>query len=187
VLSVDRFLSSIAVVIASLALVVSAWQTHITQQHNRLSVRPFLIITPHYEGIGRRNGLYMTNEGMGTGIITDFSVSTHGKTFSGLGAGQWQPFAKEFGIDADCFARGWPLPRTPVRVGQEIPIFTLSDATTPSSTCYIQLFKLFTEKGASFRLRYESLYEEPFESEGDISGNDQDAIELIKRVLDAYR
>lgn len=56
--------AALALPISILAAVFTWQQLEIGREHNRLSVAPILHITPYLEGIGGKNGFYMTNEGL---------------------------------------------------------------------------------------------------------------------------
>lgn len=100
---VQSLISLAALIVASGALCVSLWQINIGKQLNILSVRPFLMVTPHLAGAGGKSGLYLSNEGVGLGILTSLSVSVSGKTYNGLGVNKWPNILRDIGLDPLCF------------------------------------------------------------------------------------
>lgn len=116
----ERLNSLAALAIAFGALCVSLWQLDIAREHNILSVRPFLMVTPHLAG--EKNGLYLTNEGIGLGIVTDLSVVVSGKKYTGLGKNQWPHILQDSGFDPLCFSIAWPTETAVLRPGMEIEI-----------------------------------------------------------------
>lgn len=83
------------VVIAISAVAVSLWQGHMTQKHNKLSVRPYFDIT--VMRYGKLDSLHdfsvqLSNEGYGTAIIKEFVITAHGKEHI-----NWGPALKEMG------------------------------------------------------------------------------------------
>lgn len=67
--SYSNIASTIALVASILAVVFSWQQNNITKEHNRLSVKPILQLTPMVEGDNKRIGLYLSNVGLGPAII----------------------------------------------------------------------------------------------------------------------
>jgi hypothetical protein len=161
----ERLISVAALVVASGALYVSSWQLNIAKQHNILSVRPFLIITPHFEGAEGKKGLYLTNEGAGLGKLTSLSISVSGKTYTGLGANQWPNIMRDIGLEPLCFSIAWPTKLAALRPGVEIEILGLSKKAQQG--CELELISFLTRKDVSIELRYTSLYEEEHVFSGD--------------------
>ena len=61
-------LQAIVTLIVSVLAMAFAWEkVAISKDHNRRSVKPVLQITPFVEGPGERNGIYLSNDGLGPG------------------------------------------------------------------------------------------------------------------------
>lgn len=165
----ERLISLAALIVASGALCVSLWQINIGKQHNVLSVRPFLMVTPHLAGTGGKNGLYLSNEGIGLGILTSLSASVSGKTYNGLGVNKWPNILRDIGLDPLCFSIAWPARLAALRPGAEIEILGLSKNTQPG--CEAALVSFLTRKDIAIELRYTSLYGDEHVFSGDASMN----------------
>ena len=165
----DRLISLAALAVAFGALCVSLWQLDMARQHNVLSVRPFLMVTPHFAGSGDENGLYLTNEGIGLGIITSMSVTVSGKTYAGLGTTQWPTILRSMNLDPLCFSTGWPTKLAALSPGKEIQI--LGPSKKPPAGCELALINFLLRKDVSIALHYTSLYEETHVFSGDTSMN----------------
>lgn len=161
----DQLISLAALAVAFGALCVSLWQLDMARQHNVLSVRPFLMVTPHFAGSGEKNGLYLTNEGIGLGIITSMSVTVSGKTYDGLGTSQWPTILRSMNLDPLCFSTGWPTKLAALSPGKEIQILGPSKKPTPG--CEFALLSFLMRKDVSIALHYTSLYEEKYVFNGD--------------------
>lgn len=48
-----------------MVLSISEWQFKDTREHNKLSVKPIINITPYIEAEGGRYGVYVSNQGLG--------------------------------------------------------------------------------------------------------------------------
>lgn len=161
----ERLISLAALLVAVGALYISFWQLNISRQHNILSVRPFLIVTPHYAGVEGRKGLYLTNEGVGLGILTSLSVSVSGKIYNGLGQNQWTSIMRGIDLNPFCFSTGWPTRIAALRPGAEIEILGLSKKAKPE--CEFDLIRFLTRKDISIELTYKSIYEKEYKFSGD--------------------
>jgi hypothetical protein len=163
--SPERLISLSALAVAFGALCVSFWQLDMAKQHNVLSVRPYLMVTPHLAGANGKNGLYLTNEGIGLGILTSLSVSVSGRVYAGLGKNQWPKILHDMGLEPLCFSIGWPTKVAALRPGMEIEI--LGKSKLFNSGCELALATFLTTKDVSIELRYTSLYEEEHKFSGD--------------------
>lgn len=161
----ERLISLAALAVAFGALCVSLWQLNMARQHNILSVRPFIMVTPHFAGTGGKNGLYLTNEGIGLGIVTSMSVSVSDKTYTGLGTNQWPNILLDMGLEPLCFSIAWPTKLAALRPGMEIEI--LGPSKKPFPGCEHALINFLTRKNVSIELHYTSLYEEEHVFSGD--------------------
>lgn len=161
----ERSISLAALAVAFGALCVSLWQLSMARQHNILSVRPFLMVTPHFAGSGGKNGLYLTNEGIGLGIITSMSVTVSGNTYAGLGTSQWPTILRSMNLDPLCFSMGWPTKLAALSPGKEIQI--LGPSKKPPAGCELALISFLMRKDVSIALHYTSLYEEMHVFNGD--------------------
>lgn len=81
--SSGTLLSLAAVVISITAASISFWQLDLMREHNRLSVRPYLMITPHLTA--EKSGLYLSNEGLARASSLRSAFASAIKRSMGLG------------------------------------------------------------------------------------------------------
>jgi hypothetical protein len=67
----DKITAIASVVIATLAVIATAWQAHLTRVHNRKSSTPLLTIYSHDDTEKGRSITYVKNDGLGPAIIED--------------------------------------------------------------------------------------------------------------------
>lgn len=155
----------------SLAAAFFSWkQLEISREHNRLSLQPALQLAPYAEGPGGRNGLYLSNEGIGPARLTGFEVRAGQHVFPKLGQDQWKEALAAVGVEPSCFASGWPQPATVLRVGFERELLRLTRAER-SDPCYMELIKLIGGQGVDVVIDYESMYEDRQQLEGTSRAN----------------
>jgi hypothetical protein len=115
---IELYISLSAVAISLFALALSWWQLEVGREHNRLSVKPLVVITPHLEGPGGRNGVYLSNQGLGPAVLKSMKVVVAGQSFEGLGKSRWKEILKAADTDPFCYALGWPTPEAGELWGQ---------------------------------------------------------------------
>ena len=64
----------IAVLIAAFALIFTGWSGYETIKHNKLSMRPFIEVSPQFGDKPGQNGVYLDVTGPGTAIIREFTL-----------------------------------------------------------------------------------------------------------------
>ena len=161
----ERLISLAAPVVASGALCVSFWQLDIARKHNVLSVRPYVMVTPH-AGAGKE-GLYLSNEGIGLGVLTYMSVTVGEKVYSGLGKSQWPKILLDLKLEPLCFSIAWPTEFAAVRPGLELEILGKSKKFGSYPICAAQMRGVLTRKDIKIELHYKSLYGEEHIFTGD--------------------
>ena len=159
-----------AAVLISLAAVFFTWsQLQDSREHNRISVRPILQITPYLEGAGpdKRNGIYLSNDGLGPAIIKSFSVKSSEVVASGFGPDRWAEIIATTEANPLCFASGWPKGETAIRAGTEVPLVYLTAAKPISDLCMAEVIKLIGGKAIDIEVAYESIYEQAWHLKAD--------------------
>lgn len=152
---------AVGALIVSLLAAGFAWQqVEVSRVHNMKSVAPILQITPYAEGIGRRNGIYLTNDGLGPGIIKHFAIRSIGGEAQGLGVDRWAEVLGSAGIDPRCFAAGWPREGAAIKAGLETGLLTLTTAPNLEAPCLLQVIKLVDAVDIEVEVTYESVYGE---------------------------
>ena len=160
---IELYLSSIAIVISFSALSLSYWQFADGREHNRKSIQPMLVITPYLEGSGGRNGVYLSNPGLGPAILKDFTVTSNGITYGGLGKSHWKEVLRKLGLEPDCFKHGWPTERAIINVGEEEVLLAPTSANL--AVCNLANTVLLTQKEMLLSVDYASLYGVGFRAE----------------------
>jgi hypothetical protein len=125
--------------------------------HNRVSVAPLLQLTPHAEGKGGRNGIYLSNVGLGPAIIRQFSAQSGNTAVSGFSSDRWPEVLSAAGVNPSCFATGWPSERAALKAGDELPLAYITRAEGMDA-CYASMVKLMAGVGVQVFVEYESLY-----------------------------
>lgn len=136
---------------AVLALAISIWQSYSIQQHNKLSLRPYL----ETEFNSAKNGswdLYINNHGMGPAQTVDLQYIVDGKRFTNRDA-----FLVALGEDPNCYGRG-NIGRF-YRVNDRQMVFMTLDQNCFKSEEQIEA--MF--KRAKIVLDYQSLYGENYQ------------------------
>lgn len=133
-------------VVAVSALVVSVWQVKISQEHNKLSVRPFLNFSSGWDGSIWM--VSMSNEGVGPAIITRVDYTYEGVTYN-----QVDDVLKASNLITN-------------RINST-NFGTNSPFAVEKSTVFLQLKRkdsVFRKPlGISVSVKYESIYKETFE------------------------
>ncbi|WP_420385997.1 hypothetical protein [Roseivirga sp.] len=137
------------VLIAVMAVIVSFWQVRIAQEHNRLSVRPYMDF--FYGWTSATNlQLKLSNQGVGPAIITQVEHYYKGQRYN-----TWDDLLKASGLNEYRKSSYQYGGKSPFASGNEI--------------VFLELELSENEKSLLNEIRtivhYESIYQEPFELE----------------------
>ena len=143
-------LSHYAVVfIAVSAVVVSIWQVRLSQTHNKLSVRPYM---DHFSGWSSPTDweISLSNAGVGPAILKSIEFRHKGNTYQ-----SWDGVLKAANltdrwINSTTFGKD-----SPFAVGKTVTFLKLR---RPEDS-------LTSSLGIHVKIKYESIYEEPFEKD----------------------
>lgn len=150
-------ISIIALVVSIATAVIALRQMEITRTHNRRSVMPTLQITTHLEGESGRNGIYISNDGLGPAYVKSFSAEYDGVIESGLGKSKWYEIL-EMAVDLPiCFSQGWPAEDAVLRPGLETPLLHVTGYKN-MSICGTQVAHFMEVEPIDFVIAYESGY-----------------------------
>lgn len=97
----EKYTALSSMLVAACALVISIWQSYSIQQHNKLSLRPYLEMAFEYDRREGRWGLYIYNQGMGPAQVTAVQYKVDGKSYPDIVA-----FLIALGEAPDCYTRG---------------------------------------------------------------------------------
>jgi hypothetical protein len=159
-------IASVSVVVAIVAFLGSVWilstQLSETREFNRLSLTPHLVCERLFTPLPPKPqfGLFLTNYGTGTAVITHLEVSVDGEPFPSTGQ-HFKDVAQELGL-----------------LGRDLPIKFTSSVVTYLPPGYSQPLlimdnEVYTEelgnvledavRRITMHVKYESLYQETFE------------------------
>jgi hypothetical protein len=181
----ERILAVSAVFVSVLALGVSIWQGMLSREHNRLSLAPYLQVSPRLVGDASA-GLYLENAGTGSAFVKSASISVRGKNFD-LADNKWEEFFEHIGVEPRCFRERWLRPGAAVLAGKEFDLIKISDANLSLPECLFETLKLLTEKDAQLNISYESSYNErhdlsvAFAIKEDDLGNFKELFKTLKK------
>lgn len=167
--------------ISAISLKFTSDQIEVAKKHNEVSVKPILQITPYIEGVGRRNGLYLSNDGLGPAIITEFSVAAENIEAKGFGTDQWKKILSATDAHPNCFATAWPKGITTIRPSVDLALIFISNSAP--DYCYQELVKLVGGKRIHIEVKYQSLYEENFKLIADSSIFSEEIDLLYKKLM----
>lgn len=161
----DQLKYIIGLVVSITALFVSASTSYFAnenlktaQQHNKLSVEPLLRVTPMMAGDTGKNGLFVSNMGLGPAIVKNFSVVANDTMYDGFSEDHWPTILQSMGINPACFATGWPNLDSVVRPREEpLPLLYLSKV---DSVCMPEMVKLVGGKEIMIKFEYQTIYQE---------------------------
>lgn len=162
----EKIVGACAIFISVLALMVSIWQGMVAREHNRLSVTPKLISTPQLEGKGGKNGIYLSNVGLGPAFIQKAYLRVNGKQYN-LGANPWPHALEEVGLKSLCFATSWLPSGAALKSQEEVALIAVTRADL--GACYLEAMKLISSNEISINIIYESMYGVSGEVNSDVS------------------
>ena len=149
----EKYTALSSMLVAVLALAISIWQSYSIQQHNKLSLRPYLEAELNYDTDGSWE-LYINNQGMGPAQVTSLKYKVDGKLYQNR-----DEFLIALGEDPECYTTG--------NIGRFYKIADRQIAfRTLNASCYKpleQLEKLIHRM--NIVLDYQSLYGETYQLE----------------------
>ncbi len=132
--------------VAVSALVVSVWQVRTSQEHNKLSVRPYLdFFTGWNNGVWRSD---ISNEGVGPAIITRVDYTYKGVTYNQLDDLLKAAGLLEKRVNSTNFGKD-----SPFAVERSVVFLELDRKDSPDRK----------RLGISVSVKYQSIYKEDFE------------------------
>ena len=148
----------LAALIALIAMGVTFWQTAISRNHNRLSVRPHLdFITTRF--FGKSVSVTLTNNGIGPAIVQSAYITLDNDEYRLLDCNMPEPIYNEILATGLMFQFNFLGPNTLISSGGSVCLVTVNgDLNNP----LIFNSAIAAIKRISFRFEYESMYEEKF-------------------------
>jgi hypothetical protein len=123
----DTVTAIAAISVAAIALVVSIWQGYETRHHNRLSVRPVLILDVDYTKDEAVETIRLRNVGTGPAIVKTFTVNEDGQPVQKVGDNPWGAAIEDLeasGIQVDYY---WEEPGEAIGVNETSPMLSISE------------------------------------------------------------
>ena len=149
----EKYTALSSMLVAVLALAISIWQSYSIQQHNKLSLRPYLEAELNYDTDGSWE-LYINNQGMGPAQVTSLKYKVDGKLYQNR-----DEFLIALGENPECYIQG--------NIGR---FYKIADSQiafrTLNASCYKpgeQFEKLISRM--NIVLDYQSLYGETYQLE----------------------
>lgn len=96
----EKYTALSSMLVAVCALVISIWQSYSIQQHNKLSLRPYLEVEFNYDQGGSWD-LYIHNQGMGPAQVTSLRYIVDGELYP-----NYDEFLIALGEDPECYTKG---------------------------------------------------------------------------------
>ena len=156
-MSSDKILSVCAIIISVIALFVSIWQGVVTREHNKLSVKPNFLVAPILQGKGGKNGIYLSNAGLGPGIISEAKLVINDEEFD-LKKNSWPEVLKKINIKPICFSTSWLPAGSALKSSKEVPLISITRGDL--GACYIEVMKLIVNNDLKIKINYSSMYGE---------------------------
>ncbi len=155
---------TVELVISLCAIGLTMYQAYLTRQHNRLSVRPHLVWHINRErGKASLKMIFtLKNEGIGPALIREMYFELDGKRFEADHIEAIESFAKTLLGKQFVYhiaENGLPGIGASMPPSSQVVIAKVA-IDCPSTEAYEQVEAIFER--ASFKVRYESLYEETF-------------------------
>lgn len=160
-----------ASVTATLALVISIWQGYSTKIHNELSVLPVLTAQSKIKGLESDNGIFLSNEGLGPGIIKNMSIKLGNENFDLTKQG-WESFLKKIGRDAQCFRTNKLNDNSKISASETIALFEIPPRSSP--LCFYALRSILVNQDIKITIDYESIYGNKMTHNSSLSLKDED-------------
>jgi hypothetical protein len=147
----ERYTALCSMLVAACALMISIWQSYGMQQHNKLSLRPYLETEFNYAEGGKFE-LYIHNNGMGPAQVTAVKYKVDGIEQANSSA-----FLQALGEDPNCYAQG--------NIGR---FYKVADQQLVLQSLQPQCFKTIDAVYAmlnriQIELEYLSLYDESYQ------------------------
>lgn len=154
-----------ALVVAIIALGFSIWQGREQVRHNHISVEPRLTSYFSIDGKQKLWGVYVINNGMGTGFVEELNVFVDGKKVQDH---EWGPFFSALialELNPNCFRVAHLRKNDSLQVGVEFPLIEANQPHETPMSCLSDRLLLveYMKERLDYHLKIESLYGIEFE------------------------
>ncbi|WP_341501924.1 hypothetical protein [Gallaecimonas sp. GXIMD4217] len=167
-MSLEKTMNIAVTVIAIIALVVSIWQGVVTREHNRLSLKPYLLSNPVVTGDKGRDGVFVSNDGVGPAFIKSAKIIINQEAFD-LTAGDLRVMYESVGLNPDCFVNRYLPVGAVLKPSEEVHLISVTGADILG--CKLEMMSLLASKDVELSIRYASAYDEEYIYKGVVSLN----------------
>ena len=156
-MTTDSIAAIAAVVVAAFAVLVSVWEGVANRRHNRLMVRPLLVMQ-YRDHPGHPLSLALQNVGLGPAVIESLQIFIDSE--AGGVSGPYSTFDACGTLGLQHLRLCWtPDPADAMPAGMELPLIEFEDSLVDQECRRAQITRL---RRAEFRLAYRSAYDERF-------------------------
>ena len=154
--------------VAIIALGFTIWQGREQIKHNHVSVEPRLTSYFSTNGKEKQWGIYILNNGLGTGFVKELTVLVDDVEVPNHKWGRFYSAINSLELNPLCFFVGGPRENDSFKVGEEIFLIEAQPENTalvPKSCAQdrLLLMKYQQEERLNYKLEVESIYGDKFE------------------------
>ncbi|WP_406734394.1 hypothetical protein RJD39_21530 [Vibrio scophthalmi] len=176
----ESVISFTSLAIALIAVFVTVWQGIETREYNKNSLKPYLTAAPMLTGIEGKNGIYVTNDGVGPAFIKGAILTVNGKRFD-LSRNSWPSVYEYLGLEKLCHSESWFKNGSALKAGEKMTLLAPTAATI-SPRCPVEFVKLLSANQLELKIEYASVYDDSFVFQQEI-GLDKQEIATFSKLL----
>ncbi len=98
-MNVSIIIAIISILISLLALGITFWQLSVQRKHNKMSVKPYLVINRILSDVSNKMTIELTNAGLGPAFIKDITVYLNNEPFNISSIDSWKEILIRSGIN----------------------------------------------------------------------------------------
>ncbi len=165
---IDYIKRNFAIIISTIAFILSVFQMIEQRSHDKISVMP--ILTTYYAINGsnddKKDGLYFYNGGPGNAIVKSIQVTVNGKVVDNDYFGPFFAAIKSLNLDPFCFIYRTPRQNDFIKKEEEVAFIEANKKSKASCAVSQSIFAL--KKGYQgsaefdFKIHFKSIYNEKF-------------------------
>jgi hypothetical protein len=160
-ISLDRILAVIAIIISLSSVIFTYQQMATTIKHNHVSVEPRLYAYFSNEEQKNQFGIYLVNNGLGPAYIEEIKIYLDDEVLPKPEFGFWQSFIKRSNLNPLCFV--WRIPGKSTSIKSEEEYFLIRARTAKADECSGDKVIFFEKlKQLKIEIAFESIYGDKF-------------------------
>ena len=153
----------LALIVAVIALGLTVWQGVTQIEHNKISVEPRFNSYFSNHGNDGQWGVYILNNGMGTGFIKQLVVFVDGRVVAEHPLGQFYSALNELKLNPSCFLVAAPRKGDSFQINNQEILIESNPNTDANCTPDKLLLMKYQKERLDFKLVVESIYGVEFE------------------------